>query len=90
MGLYVPMRVNVARLVLLDTCRLDLLEAPLGQVHVAGPQITTQCRMTETEGSSQSSDSRAIPGCGIVHNLNLPVILVITNGNVAVRRDFIV
>ena len=42
MTFHVPVRVHVLGLVLLDTSRLDLFEAPLWQICVAGAKIAVQ------------------------------------------------
>jgi hypothetical protein len=47
-ALDVPVSVNIARVVLLDTSSLDLLKAPLGQVNIASTEVAAQVLMLET------------------------------------------
>ncbi|GAA5231389.1 hypothetical protein GCM10025794_27110 [Massilia kyonggiensis] len=61
MRLYVPMRVDIARIVLFDACGLDLLKPPLWEVHVAGTQIAAQNDVSQAECSCQGSDPASVP-----------------------------
>ena len=56
MGLYVPVCKGVLGFVLLCASDLNLLEAPLGQVDVAGAQITTQNSVLQSECCGESSN----------------------------------
>jgi hypothetical protein len=56
MSLNIPMSVLVARLVLFNACRLDLLEAPLWQVDISGPQIASQSHMSQAESTRQCTN----------------------------------
>lgn len=78
------MRVCVARLVLLGARNFDLLEAPLRQVDVASPQIASQHLMLESEPCSERTEMAPVAGSGVVDNLDFPVILVVTDGQITV------
>ena len=88
MGFDVPVRVHVTRAGLLYTSRLDLLEAPLWEVDRSSSEITPKLHMSESECRGQSSDTGAVGRGGIADHLDLPVVLLVTNGSVAVARYF--
>ena len=79
---------RISWLVLFDTGRLDLLEAPLRQVDVASSQVAAKVGVPQPESSSQECGLGVVPRCGVPDNLDLPVILVVTDGSVAVARNF--
>lgn len=89
-GLDVPVSVSVTRVVLLVAGHFNLLEAPLRKVDVASSQIAAQRGVLKTESRSQSADLAAITRCRISDNLNLPVILLISNSEVTVAGNFAV
>lgn len=45
--------------------------------------------MVKPESGSQSSDSALIAGSDVLDNLDLPVVLIITYGKVAIARNFL-
>src|SRR5947207_2973186 len=90
MSLHIPVSIFVARLVLLNTRRLNLPEAPLRQVDIPGPEIASQNHMSQPEGSRQRTNLRLVGICSIIDNLHLPVILLVTDGGVAVTGNFII
>jgi hypothetical protein len=89
-SLNVPVGVSVTGVVLLGASNLDLLETPLGEVDVASSEIAAKDLMLETESSGKGSDLAAIPRSRIADNLNLPVVLVVTNSQVTVAGNFLV
>jgi hypothetical protein len=89
-SLDVPVGVRVTGVVLLRAGNFDLLETPLRQVLVTSTEVAAKSLVLKTESSSKGSDSAAIARCGVTHNLNLPVILVVANSNVAVARNLLI
>jgi hypothetical protein len=89
-GLDVPVSVGIAGVVLLGAGNLDLLETPLGEVNVASPEVAAKNLVLETESSGESPDLAAVARSSITNNFNLPVILVVTNSQVTVRRNLLV
>lgn len=89
-GLDVPVSVDIARVVLLDTGGLNLLETPLRQVDVASAEVAVEVDVSETEGGSQSADLGVIARRSVVDNLDNPVVLGVADGGVAVARNFVV
>lgn len=87
MGLNVPVGVSVAGLVILGAGDFNLLETPLRQVDIASAKVATQDLMLQAKCRSQSPDLAPIPRSSIADNLNLPVILFITNSGISVRRN---
>lgn len=86
----VPVSVHIARLVLLDAGRFDLLEAPLRQVDISGSQVAAQYGVPESESGRQGTNFGAVAGRSVVHHLNLPVVLVVSDGDVSITRDLVV
>jgi len=86
----VPVSVDIARVVLLDTGGLNLLETPLRQVDVTSTEVAIEINVSETEGGSESAELGVIARRSVVNNLNDPVVLGISNGSVAVARNFVV
>jgi hypothetical protein len=85
--LNVPVGVGIARVVFLGAGHLDLLETPLRQVDVAGAQIAAHRRVLQTEARGQGADLAPVAGRGVADNLNLPVVLIVTDSSVAVARN---
>ena len=56
MGFNVPMSVDISRIIGLDTRRLDLFEAPLRQIDVAGSQIAIERNMPQPEACGKGPD----------------------------------
>mgnify|MGYP005989195533 CR=1 FL=1 len=90
MSLNVPVSIGIARVVILGAGNFDLLETPLRQVAVGSSEVAAEDRVLETESGGQSADSASVAGGGVTENLNLPVVLVVTNGQVTVARNFLV
>lgn len=80
----VPVRVRVARVVVLGAGHFDLLEAPLRQVPVAGAQVAAEVRVLEAEGCGQRADLAVVARGGVVDDFDLPVVLGVADGRVAV------
>jgi hypothetical protein len=89
-SLNVPVGVGVTRVVLLGASNLNLLETPLRKVDVASPEVAAKDLVLETESSGESPDLAAVARSRITNNLNLPVVLVITNSQVTVAGNFLV
>jgi hypothetical protein len=89
-SLNIPVGVGVARVVLLGASNLDLLETPLRQVHVAGSEITAKNLMLETESGGESSDLATVTRGRVANNLDLPVVLFVTNSQVTVAGNLLV
>nr|POE53354.1 hypothetical protein CFP56_28576 [Quercus suber] len=81
---------HITGVVRLDTGRLDLLETPLRQIHVAGTEIAVHGWRLQTERSGQGADFATIVGSDVTDNLDLPMVLVVANGCVAITRDLVV
>lgn len=84
-GLNVPVSVGIARVVVLGAGNFDLLETPLGKVGIASSEVAAQDLMLQSESSSKSSDAASVTRGSVTNDLNLPVILLITDSQVAVR-----
>lgn len=89
MSLNVPVGVCVTGVVLLGASNLNLLETPLRKVDVTSSEVAAQDLMLETESSSKSPDLAAVTRSRITNNLNLPVVLVVTNSQVTVAGNFL-
>lgn len=87
---HVPVCVGIARIVVLGASHLDLTETPLRQVDVASTEIAPHHLVLQAESSSQGAESALVLGRNVPHNLNLPVVLIITHSQVAIRRDLLV
>lgn len=88
--LNVPVSVLVAGLVVLGAGHLNLLEAPLGKVDVAGAQVASQNLMLQAEGRGERADLAAVARRGVADDLNLPVVLLVSDRQVAIAGDFLV
>lgn len=89
MGLNVPVGESILGIVALVASYLDLLETPLRQVDITSTQIAAQDRVSQAESSGQSANTALVARSYIADDLNLPVILVITNGQVAVAGNLL-
>jgi hypothetical protein len=89
-SLYVPMSVDVARIVLLDAGDFNLLETPLRQVDVSGSEVAPQDSMPETECRRQRSDLGSVRRRHVAHDLDLPMVLVVADRGIAITRYFVV
>ena len=90
MRLDVPVSVLVTGLVVLGAGNLDLLETPLGEVDIASAKITSQDLVLQAERGGKSADLASVTRGGIADNFNLPVILLVANGQISVRRYLLV
>ena len=89
----VPVRVDVARVVLLLAAHLDLLEAPLRQDRVRRAQVAARCLVAESQAGRQRVDPLVLvlgAAVDVVDDLDNPVILVVADSRVAVARHLIV
>jgi hypothetical protein len=84
----VPVGVNIARPVLLDASGFNLLETPLRQVDIASAKVTSKLSVFQAERSDQGPDLGIVPGRSIIDNLDLPVVLGVTDCEVAVAGHF--
>jgi hypothetical protein len=80
--------VDIARSVLFDASGLNLLETPLRQVDVASAKVTSKLSVLQTERSDQCPHLRVVPGRSIIDDLDLPVVLGVSDCEVAVARNF--
>jgi hypothetical protein len=80
--------VDIARPVLLDASGFDLLETPLRQVDVASAKVTSELSVFQAERCNQCPHLGVVPGRSIIDNLDLPVILGISDREVAVAGNF--
>lgn len=82
---------SVLGVVGLGACDLNLLETPLRQVNIAGTEVTSKRSMPKSECGGQGPDLGLVTvGGDILDDLNGEVVLVITNGSVAVTRDLLI
>jgi hypothetical protein len=86
----VPVGVDITGLVLFHTSGLDLLKTPLRQVDVTSAEVASKVDVSQAEGSGQSPQMGIVPRRCIVYDLDLPVILSISDGKVAVTGNFMV
>jgi hypothetical protein len=86
----VPVGVDITGLVLFHTSGLDLLKTPLRQVDVTSAEVASKIDVSQAERSGQSPQMGIVPRRCIVHDLDLPVILGISDGKVAVTGNFMV
>ena len=89
-SLNVPVGVSVTGVVLLGASNLNLLETPLRKVDVASSEVAAKDLVLETESSGKSPDLATVARSRITNNLNLPVVLVVTNSQVTVAGNFLV
>lgn len=90
MSLNIPVGVGIAGVVLLGAGNLDLLETPLRQVHVTSSEVASKNFMLETEGGGESADLAAVTRGSVADDLNLPVVLFVTNSQVTVAGNLLV
>jgi hypothetical protein len=86
----IPVSVRVARLVVLRAGNLNLLEAPLREIHISGAKIAAEHFVLQAERSCQGANLATVSGGNIADDLDLPVILLIANSQVTVGRDLLV
>lgn len=84
------MSVGITGVVSFGAGSLDLLETPLGKVNGSGAEVASQNLVLQAECSGESADLGAITRVGVLDDLNLPVVLLITNGKVAIARNLLV
>jgi len=93
MTFHVPVSVNILRVVLFVAANLDLFESPLRQDRICSSQITPKMHVSEPQPGCQRVNffegTFASP-FDIVHNLNPPMVLHITNRVVTVTRHLMV
>lgn len=70
--------------VLLCASNLNLLEAPLWQIHVASTEIASQIRVLQSNGAGQSTKLAPITVGGIVDDFSDPVVLGVTDSSVTI------
>src|SRR5271155_1497316 len=85
----VPMRVGILGIVILTAGHFDLFESPLRQIDVRGSQITSKHLMFKSERSHQRPNLRSIARIQVLDNINNPMILIISNSQIAITRNFI-
>ena len=86
----VPVGVHVAGFVLFDTRCFDLLEAPLRQVDVSSSQVAIKINMLQAESSRERPNVGIVSGSCVANDFDLPVILSVADGGVAIARNFII
>lgn len=84
------MSVGIARIVVLCAGNLNLPETPLRQVDVASTEVASKDLVLQTESGRQGSNSAAVVRRNIADNLDLPVVLIVTNSQVAITRNFLI
>lgn len=84
----VPMGVHVAGFVLFDACRFNLFKTPLRQVDVSSSQVAAEISVLQAEGGRERSDLGIVSRGCVANNLDLPVVLGVTNSGVAIARNF--
>ena len=93
MTLHIPIRMHVLGVILFITANLHLLKPPLRQNGIRSAQITPQRLMPKPQPRRQGMDPthallRSL--LDIIHNLHLPIIMVIPNRFVPIARHFVV
>lgn len=84
------MSVSVSGVVVLGASDFDLLETPLRKIGVSSAEVAAQDLVFQSESGIQSPDLAAVTRSSVSDNLNLPVILLVTDSQVTVRRDLLV
>lgn len=84
------MSIGITGVVGLGAGSLDLLETPLRKVNGSSAEIASQNLVLQAEGSGESADLGAIARVGVLDDLNLPVVLLITHSKVAIARNLLV
>lgn len=88
-GLDVPVSEGITGVVALVTSYFDLLETPLRKIDIGSPQIASHSRVLQSESSGQSSNLALVTGGDIFDDLDLPMVLVITDGKITVAGNFL-
>jgi len=92
-ALDVPMRVGVFRVVLLVAAHFDLLESPLGQALGRSAEVAPRYVMTEAQPSRERMyplEALTTPAANVIDDLDIPVIILVTNRDVSVARHLVV
>lgn len=91
MTLDVPIRMNILRVVFLNTTDFDLFETPLWQDSIGGAEIAPQLLMAESEARRERMNPfRVFPLFDIIHHLDLPIIPNVTNRGIPIARNLVV
>lgn len=88
MTLYVPIGVHILGADILLARDFDLFETPLWQNCIIGPEITSKHLMLKTHSGRQRMDplNLVLPSLlDIIHDLDYPVIMDITDRRIAIR-----
>ena len=80
----IPVGVHISGVVLLHARGLNLFETPLGEVDISRTQVTAESDVPQPERRGEGPNPRAIGGGGIADDFDLPVILLVPHGDVAV------
>lgn len=83
-GLDVPVGKGIPGVVGLVAGDLDLLKTPLRQVDIASTQVAAKHSMPEPHSSGQGADLAPVARRNIVDNLDLPMVLIITDCEVTI------
>jgi len=81
---------RIRRIILLITANLDLLETPLRQNRIRRSKVTPQVLMLKPQPRRERMYLVHLGPFDIVHNLDLPVIMVVPNRLVPVTRHLVV
>lgn len=87
------MRVRVFWVVRLVAVHFDLLESPLGQAFGCSAEVASRYVVTEAQPSRERMDplkAFATPAANVIDDLDIPVIVLVTNRDVSVARDLVV
>ena len=90
MTLHIPIRMRILRIILLITANLNLLEPPLRQNRIRRSEVTPKVLMLEPQPRRQRMYPVHLGPFQIVHNLDLPVIMVVSDRFVTVTRHFVI
>jgi hypothetical protein len=86
----IPVSKDILGLVVLGAGHLNLLETPLRQIDISCSQIAVELGVPKPECCRQCAELGVVTRRGIIDNLDLPVVLLVTNCDVTVTRDFVV
>ena len=90
MTLDIPVCVGILGVVLLFAGNLDLLETPLRKNSIRGSQVASQSLVLEAQSCSQRVDPvDLLATVNVVNDFDLPVIVPIADGIIAVARNFV-
>ena len=84
---------DIFRVVLLFAANLDLFESPLRQDRISSPQVTPEMHVPEPQPGRQRMNFLKVAFASpvdVVHDLDLPMILYVTNRLVSVAGYFVV